>query len=234
MGEFADSVGEAVWQEDDSLLGRVGTDFFESLQGADVKTAWGLSKQVSGFGNGSSSGFFALGGDDGSAAFALGFGLLGHGTLHVGRKLDVLKADALDVDAPFVGLGINNFADLGGNFVTFAENLVEVKIAGDVAKGGLGESAGGVGVIGGFEDGFGGINDAEIDDGVDIDGDVVARDDLLLRNVHWRGAYIYFDHVVDVGNNHAEAWLQDAREFAEAENDAAFVLVDNAYSGYDN
>ena len=94
------------------------------MEGADIKAAGSLSEHASGFGDGSGSGLFAFGRDDGSATFAFGFGLFGHSAFHVGGEFNVLELDVLDVDAPFVGLGVDNFADLGGNFVTFAENFI--------------------------------------------------------------------------------------------------------------
>lgn len=224
-------VGEIGRKKDDSFLRGVGADFFEGLEGADVDAAWGLGKEMGGFGNSGSSGLFAFGGDDGGAAFALSLGLFGHSAFHIGRELDVLKANALDINTPFVGLGVDDFADLGGDFVAFAKDFVEVEVAGDVAEGGLGESAGGVAVIGGFEDGFLGVDDASIDDGVNIDGDVVAGDDLLFRDVHRGGADVDLDHFVDVRNDDAEAWVQGARIATEAEDNAAFVLVDDADPG---
>lgn len=227
-------VGEVGRKEDDGLLGGVGADFLEGLEGADVDAARGLGEHVCGFGDGCGSGFLAFSGDDGGAAFAFGLGLLGHGTFHVGREFYVLETDAFDVDAPFVGLGVDDFANLGGDFVAFAENFVEVEVAGDVAKGGLGEGAGGVAIVRGFEDGLLGVDDAGIDDGVDIDGDVVAGDDFLLGDVHWGGADVDLEHFIDVRDDNAKARVQGAGIATETEDDAAFVLVDDADAGDDD
>lgn len=215
-------------EENNSFLGRVGADFFESLESADVDAARSLSEEMGGFGDSGSGGFFAFGGNDGSATLAFGLGLLGHGAFHVGGEFDILQADAFDVDTPFVGLGVDDFADLGGDFIAFAENFVEVEVAGDVTEGGLGEGAGGIAIIRGFEDGFLGINDASIDYGVNIDGDVITSNDFLLRNVHGGSADVNFEHFVDVRDDDAEARVQGAGIAAETEDDAAFVLVDNA------
>lgn len=212
-------------------MGGVGADFFESLEGADVDTAWSLGEKMGGFGDGGSSGFFAFGGDDGGTAFALGFSLFRHSAFHVGGEFDVLEADAFNVDTPFVGLGVDDFADLGGDFVTFAEDFVEVEVTGNVAEGGLGEGAGCVAVVRGFEDGFLGVDDAGIDDGVDIDGDVVAGDNFLFRDIHRGSANVNFEHFVDVRDDDTEAGVQSARIAAEAEDDAAFVLVNDADAG---
>lgn len=227
-------VGEIGREKDDGFLGGVGTDFFERLEGADVDAAGGLGEEVGGLGDGSGSGFFAFGRNDGSAALALGLGLFGHGAFHVGGELDVLKTDAFDVDTPFVGLGVDNFADLGGNLVAFAKDLVEVEVAGDVTKGGLGESAGRVAIVCGFEDSFLSVDNAGVDDGIDIDGDVVAGDNFLFRDVHWGGADVDFKHFVDIGDDDAEAGIQGAGIFPEAKDNAAFVLVDNTNARNDD
>lgn len=197
-------VGEVGGEEDDGFLGGVGADFFKSLESADVDAAWGLGEEMSGFSDGGSGGFFTFSGDNSGAAFTLGFGLFRHGAFHVGGKFDILKTDTFNVDTPFVGLCINDFADLGGDFVAFAQDFIEVEVAGDVAEGSLGEGAGCVTVVRGFEDSFLGIDDASVDDGVDINGDVVAGDDFLFRNVHRGSADVDFEHFVDVGDNNAE------------------------------
>ncbi len=233
-GWVGDFVGEVGGEKDDGFLGGVGADFFEGLEGADVDTAGGLCEHAGGFGDGGSGTFLAFGGNDSGAALALGFGLFSHGAFHVGREFDVLELDAFDVDTPFVGLSVDDFADLGGNFVAFTEDFVEVEVAGDVAEGGLGESAGGVGKISSFEDGFAGVDDAEIDNRVDVDGDVVAGDDLLFRDVHRGRADVDFDHFVDVGNDNSEAGVEGARIATEAEDDAALELVNNADAGQNN
>ncbi len=197
-------VGEVGGEEDDGFLGGVGADFFKSLESADVDAAWGLGEEMSGFSDGGSGGFFTFSGDNSGTAFTLGFGLFRHGAFHVGGKFDILKTDTFNVDTPFVGLCINDFADLGGDFVAFAQDFIEVEVAGDVAEGSLGEGAGCVTVVRGFEDSFLGIDDASVDDGVDINGDVVAGDNFLFWNVHRGSADVDFEHFVDIGDNNTE------------------------------
>ncbi len=180
---------------------RVGADFFEGLEGANTDTARSLSEEVGGFGDSGSGGFFTFGGNDGGAAFAFSFGLLSHGTFHVGRKLDILELDAFDVDTPFVGLGVDDFADLDGNFVTFAEDFVKIEITGDIAKSGLSKSASGIAIVGSLEDGFASINNASINNSIHIDSDVVTGDDFLFGDIHRSGANIDFEHFVDIRDN---------------------------------
>lgn len=224
-------VSEVGRQKDDGLLGRISGNLFKSLESANVDTTRGLSEETGSFGDGGSSGFFAFGGDDGGAAFAFGFGLLGHGAFHISGKFDVLELDGLDIDAPFVSLSVDDGADLGGDFVALAKDFVEIKIAGDVAQGSLSKSGSGVFITGSLEDGFGGVDDARINHGVNINGNVIAGDDFLLRDVHWSGADVNFDHLVDIGDNDAKTRVQNPGEFTKAQHDAAFVLIDDTNAG---
>ncbi len=185
-------------------MGRVGADFFESLESTNIECAGSSGEKTGSFGNGGSGSFFALGRNNRGAAFTFGFGLFGHSTLHVGWEFDVLEFNIFDIDAPFVGLSVNNFANLGRDFVAFAEDFVEIKITSHITEGGLRKRAGGVSVIGGLKDGFGRVNNTEINNCIDIDGNIVARDDFLFGNVHRCSADIDFGHVVDIGNNNTE------------------------------
>lgn len=209
-------VSEVGRQKDDGLLGRISGNLFKSLESTDVDTTRGLSEETGSFSDGSSSGFFAFGGDDGGAAFAFGFGLLSHGAFHIGGEFNVLEFNRLNINAPFVSLSVDDGADLGGDFVALAKDFVEIKIAGDVAQGSLSKSGSGVFIAGSFEDGFGGVDDAGIDHGVNIDGNVIASDDFLLRDVHWGGADVNFNHLVDIGDDDAKTRVQNPGEFAEA------------------
>lgn len=224
-------VSEVGRQQDDGLLGRISGNLFKSLESTDVDTTRGLSEETGSFSDGSSGGFFAFGGDDGGAAFAFGFGLLGHGAFHIGGEFDVLELDGLDIDAPFVSLSVDDGADLGGDFVALAKDFVEIKIAGDIAQGGLSEGGSGVFITGSLEDGFGGVDDARINHGVNINGNVIASDDFLLRDVHWGGADVDLDHFIDIRDNDAKTRVQNAGEFTKAQHDAAFVLIDDTNAG---
>src|SRR5205807_1839861 len=61
---------------------------------------------------------------------------------------------------------------------------VEVDFAQHRAQGGLGKLRGLVDVIGYFDDGLGGVDNAKGDDGIDLKGDVVAGDDVLRGDLH--------------------------------------------------
>lgn len=221
-------VGEVGGEKDDGFLRRISGNFLKSLESANVDTTRGLSEETGSFSNGSGSGLFTFGGDDGSAAFALGFGLLGHGAFHIGGEFNVLEFNRLNINAPFVGLSVDNSADLGGDFIALAEDFIEVEITSDIAQGGLSEGGSGVFIAGSFKDGFGSVDDASIDHGVDIDSDVITRDDFLLGDVHWGGADVNLDHLVNIGDNNAKTGVENTGEFAEAQHDATLILIDDA------
>src|SRR3546814_6183968 len=69
------------------------------------------------------------------------------------------------------------------------------------------------------------IDDAEVDYGIDLDRDVVARDDVLGRHVLHDGAQIDSHHLLDDRNEDDEAGPLHAGEAAEGEYDATLVLA---------
>ncbi len=89
--------------------------------------------------------------------------------------------------------------------VAMGEQLVEVDLAEDGAEGGLGELRGLVDVVGDLDDGLDGVDDAEGDDGVDLEGDVVAGDDVLRRDLHGFLAERDADDLVDGAEDEDDA-----------------------------
>lgn len=127
---------------------------------------------------------FAFGMDDLGAALALGLGLLGHGAEHGLGQVDLLDLDGDDFYAEGGGVAVDDGLDALIEAFAVGEKLIELDFAEDGAKGGLGELAGLVDIVGDFDDGPGGFDDAESDDGVDLEGDVVAGDDVLRGDFH--------------------------------------------------
>ena len=78
-------------------------------------------------------------------------------------------------------------------------------LAEDAAERGLRDLRRGAEVVEDLDDGVLGVDDAEVDDGVDLDGDVVAGDALLAGDVHRHGAQVDVDHAVDDGQDDEEA-----------------------------
>ena len=69
------------------------------------------------------------------------------------------------------------------------------------------------------------IDDAEVDDRVDLDRDVVARDDVLRRHVHDDRPQAHAHHAIDRREHEDDAGpLRLRQQLAEPEDDAALVL----------
>ena len=69
---------------------------------------------------------FTLGMDDLGPFLTLCLGLAGHGSLHCIRQLDIFDLDDADLDAPGLGLLINNLLELLVDLITVDEQLVQV------------------------------------------------------------------------------------------------------------
>jgi hypothetical protein len=69
-------------------------------------------------------------------------------------------------------------------------------LAEDAAQRGLADERGGADVVEDLDDPVLGVNDAEVDDGLDLDGDVVTRDGFLGGNFEGDYAQIDFAHAL--------------------------------------
>lgn len=121
---------------------------------------------------------------------------------------------------------VDDVFDFGADFVAFGEEGVEGGFTDDISHAGLGELGGGPVKILDFDDGFGGVFDLEINDGVDGDGDVVFGHGFLVGDIDGFDADVDFFHVLKNGDDDAPTWLQGAGIFSKSEEDASFILVD--------
>ena len=170
----------------------------------------------------------ALGVDDLGAALAFGLGLLGHGAQHVLRHVDLLDLDGDDLEAEGRGVAVDDGLDALVELVAVGEHLVEIDFAEDGAQRGLGELRGLVDVVGDLDDGLDGIDDAQGDDGVDLEGDVVAGDDVLRGDLHGLLAQGDADDLVDGAEDEDDAGAGGVvADAAEAEDDGALVLLED-------
>src|SRR5579884_3653253 len=126
--------------------------------------------------------------DDAGTAVAFGLGLPGDGADHALVDVDVLDLDIGDLDAPGVGLRVEDLLDVVVELVALGEHLVELVLAEHGTQRGLRELAGGGEKILDLDDRLVGVDDAEIDHRIDLDRDVVARDHVLARHVVHDGA----------------------------------------------
>src|SRR5262249_60510266 len=85
--------------------------------------------------------------------------------------------------------------------------------------------AGGIDSVGDLDDGLAGIDDAEVNDGVHFDGDVVARDHILLRHAEHDDPQVHLAHALHDRIDEHQARSLDAPEASQREHHGALVLV---------
>ena len=166
--------------------------------------------------------------DDLGAAFAFGFSLLGHGAEHVLRHIDLLDLNRDDLQAEGRGVAVDDGLDALVEAVAVCQKLVKIDLAQHGPERRLGKLGGLVDVIGDVDDGVNGIDDAERDDRVDLQGDVVARDDVLRRNLHGLLAQAHADNRLHGGKDEDESGagglLADAPKL---EDDGTLILLED-------
>src|SRR3974390_244067 len=166
--------------------------------------------------------------DDFGAALSFGFGLPGDGADHLLGKVYLLDFHQGHLDAPSRGLVIENGLQAQVEFFTLAQQFVKFHFAQHAAKGGLRELRGGVEKVGHLDDGQARFDDPEIDYRVHLDGDVVARDNVLRGNFQSVDAEGDADHPGERGEyqDHARP-LRLRQQPAQPEDDAALVFSKN-------
>ena len=168
----------------------------------------------------------ALGADDLRAPLALGLGLARHGPLHALRELDVLDLDDGDLDAPRLGLLVDDALQDLVDLVALGEQLVERVLAEHGAQGGLRDLARADEVVLDRDDCRPWVDDAEVDDGRDAHGDVVLGDDVLWRHLQRHDAQVDAHDPVDHGDQQEETRARRAAlEASEPEDHTALVLA---------
>jgi hypothetical protein len=124
-------------------------------------------------------------------------------------------------------VAIDDGLDALVELVAVGENLVEVDLAEDGAEGCLGELRSLVDVVGDLDDCLDRIDDTQGDDGVDLEGDVVAGDDVLGRDFHGLLAERDADHLFEGAEDEDDAGASRiVADAAETEDDGAFVLLE--------
>jgi hypothetical protein len=169
----------------------------------------------------------AFGVDDLGAGLAFGLGLLGHGAEHGLGHVDLLDLDGDDFYAEGCGVAVDDGLDALVEGLAVGEELIQIDLAEDGAEGGLGELGGLVDVVCDLDDRFSGVNDAEGDDGVDLEGDVIAGDDVLWRDLHGFLTEGDADDLVERAEDEDDAGTLGGRDAAEAEDDATLVFLED-------
>ena len=67
--------------------------------------------------------------DDLGALLALGLGLPRHGALHLLRQVDVLDLDHRHLDAPGIGVRVDDLLQRGVELLALRQQLVELRLA---------------------------------------------------------------------------------------------------------
>ena len=163
--------------------------------------------------------------DDLGAFLALGLGLPRHRALHVWRQIDVLHLDGRHLDAPGIGVLIENLLQLLIQPIALRQQIVELDLAEHAAQRGLGELRRRVHVVLDLDNRPARVHDAEVEHRVDLDRHVVARDHVLRRHVEDDRPQADPHHAVDRREDEDDAGpFRLRQQFAEPEDDAAFVL----------
>ena len=157
--------------------------------------------------------------DNLGASLALSLGLARDGADHVLVEIDPLELDGGDLDPPPFGLLVENVLDVGIELVALGQHLVEVVLAQDPAQRGLGELARSRQVIADLDDRALGVDNAKIDDGADLDRDVIAGNHVLRRNFIDEDAQVDAHHLLHQRHQQKEKGAFRSGIAAEREDD---------------
>jgi CheY-like chemotaxis protein len=166
----------------------------------------------------------ALGVDHLGAAVALGLGLARDGADHVLVEVDVLDLDIDDLDAPSVGLVVEDPLDVSVQALALGEQLVQIVLSEHRAQGGLGELAGGHLEFLDLDDRFFGVDHLEIEHRIDAHGDVVLGDQVLFGDIHGDHAQVDANELLDRRDDDDEPGSFDRLKTAEEEDHATLIL----------
>lgn len=119
--------------------------------------------------------------EDRGALVTVGAHLLLHRVLDGGGRLDRLQLDAVDADAPLAGGLVEDSAQGRVDLLAGGQGPLQVHAADDVAERGDGELLDGLDVAGDLVRRRPGVGHLVVDDGVDVDDQVVLGDHRLGR-----------------------------------------------------
>src|SRR5262249_17470775 len=169
-----------------------------------------------------------LGIDNFGTARALGLGLTGDCPDHALVEIDALDLDGRDLDAPRLGLLVEHVLDIGVELVALCQHLVEIVLAQDPAQRRLRELAGRRQIVADLDHRALGIDDPEVEHGVDLHRDIVARNDVLrghFVHYHWQ---IDAHHLLHERDKKKKSWSLGAGVASQREHHAAFVFAQDA------
>src|SRR4030042_466628 len=108
--------------------------------------------------------------------------------------------------------------------VELGEEFVKLGLSQHISQGGLGYLRSSPDVVKDFYHRRLRVDDAEIDDGIDADSNVIPGDDFLRRDIHGHDAQVHLHHAVDKRDNDEKPGTSGADETPQAEDNAALVF----------
>ena len=167
---------------------------------------------------------FGAGGDDLGLSDPLRLGGHAEGVLKFVAEDDVFDEHALDLDAPAGGDIFDNLTDRLGDFFATFDDILKDASADDVAEGGLRAFDEGLADVADAERGFVGRGDVVVDDGGQVQGDVVFRHANLLGDLHDLDLDVHLDELLRQGVDFDETRVDSAVEAAELGNETDIAL----------
>src|SRR4029077_3140772 len=143
--------------------------------------------------------------DDLGTLFALRLGLFRHRTQHGFRHIHLLDLNVGYFHAPRRGVGVQNALQTQIDLVTVSKQFIKLLFAENGAQSSLRELRSLVNVVGNLNHSLARLNHAQENDGVNLQRDIVASDDVL------RGDFQCFlterdaNHAIDGGEDKDEA-----------------------------
>ncbi len=160
-------------------------------------------------------------------ALSLCLRLCRHHAFHLLGELNLFNLHGGDLDAPGVGVLVDNLLKHLVEPLPLGEQLIKLGLAEDIAQGGLGYLGGGSDMVQDLDHGALRVNYPEVNYGVHPDGDIVLGDYLLVRDIHGDDTQVYLHHPVHEGDDEEQAGALGADQASQAEDDAALVLSDD-------
>ena len=179
----------------------------------------GLAHELRGFD-------FCAGGDDLGFSDPLRLGGHAEGVLELVAEDDVFDEHALDLDAPARGDVFDDFTYRLCDFFAALDDVLEDAGADDVAKGGLRALDEGLADVADTEGGFMGRGDVIVDDGGEVQGDVVFSHADLLGDLDDLDLDVDLDELLGQGVDLDKTGVDSAVEAAELGNETNIALRD--------
>ena len=186
--------------EDDSGI-FLDADFRQGLQIPELNADRFGGQEMSGVNQSLRRREFTLRVNDLGALLALGFGLLGHGSQHGLRHIDLLHLDVRHFYSPGRSVLIENTLEAQVDLLAMREQFIQFLFAEHGTQSCLRELRSLVNVIGNLHHRFIRVDDAQEDDGVHFERNVIARNDVLRRNFKGFLPQRYSNDAVD-GSEH--------------------------------